>query len=304
MPPLPVLTAANAGSEAEWHEYIRSVYHQRIGAGMRVDLNELTWFYARGAPVQRLLRETPCLQVCTATSTPRRPSNVQARRAARACRVLSLRLCAILGWPSRVAVPDDVYEGTLWTGGYGPEALWPALGFFVSRATPLPEAVPDCAHLEVMHVHTSFNGEETGVSWFFHTVGSGARARHVHIDLPHHHRFPSICEKRSYVCSVLRACGFGRTHTQASSSTATTCPELGALPRIPTARGSPTTRMTVRAAPRSHGGWTRTASRCSSSYVRTDSTLRPGAALVLSSRLSGRACSDPDFADGGQLLDA
>ena len=138
MPRLPILTQANAVSEADWHDYIRYVYHQRIGPGESVDLNTFTWFYSWCAPMQRLLQQTPCLQVCQA------------------------------------ALPDDVYDGSLWTGSIGPEALYQQnLGFFVSRASPQPQAVPSCTHLEVMHVHTTWNGDETGVSWMFHTVGSG-----------------------------------------------------------------------------------------------------------------------------------
>ena len=40
-------------------------------------------------------------------------------------------------------------------------------------AWPLPAAVPSCATLEVMHVQYENSGMEVGVSWFFHTVGSG-----------------------------------------------------------------------------------------------------------------------------------
>ena len=136
MPRLPVLTSANNRSEAAWHAYIRRVYHQTIAPGQALDLNTFNWFYADEA-VNALLSSTPCLQVCVAT------------------------------------INDWLYEGTLWTGRIGPEVLWPQLGFFVARAFPDPAAMPFCDKLEVMHAQTNFLGWEVGVSWFFHTIGSG-----------------------------------------------------------------------------------------------------------------------------------
>lgn len=137
MPLLPVLTTENAVSEAEWHSYIERVYHQRIRAGDVVDLNQFSFFYSdHPAVAVTLLGGTiPCLEVCP------------------------------------MEVNQVAYEGTLWNGLRGPEHL--DFGFFVARPFLLTTALPSCDHLEVTHVFTEWAGLEVGVSWFFHTVGSG-----------------------------------------------------------------------------------------------------------------------------------
>lgn len=146
MPRLPILTTANVHTEASWHAYIFKVYHQHLSTGMVVDLNTFSWFYQDEPAVRALLRDTSCLAVCV------------------------------------VGVSERTYEGTPWTGPFGPEDVNGAGGgvyvggFFVARPFLLPNAADhaiDCINLEVMHVYTQWAGAEAGVSWFFHTVGSG-----------------------------------------------------------------------------------------------------------------------------------
>jgi hypothetical protein len=53
-------------------------------------------------------------------------------------------------------------------------AAFLSIGFFVRRSVwSEPTAFEQCSRIEVSHVLTTFNGGEHGVSWFFHTVGSG-----------------------------------------------------------------------------------------------------------------------------------
>ena len=57
-------------------------------------------------------------------------------------------------------------------------SFYPALGFFVRRMPSDPSAygsalLSSCGRLEVSHVRSTFKGGERGVSWLFHTIGSG-----------------------------------------------------------------------------------------------------------------------------------
>ncbi|KAL1495433.1 hypothetical protein AB1Y20_016801 [Prymnesium parvum] len=147
MPTLPVLTAANEGEYPLWHAYIHKVYKQRVSGGMRVDLNKFSMFYHADTvdrqpldAVATLFAEHPCLRVCTLES-----------------------------WPNR----RPVYDGTPFVGDSGPEMRMNALGFFVHRPFIPRDEAQNCSRLEVMHFRTSWLGGEMGVSWFFHTVGSG-----------------------------------------------------------------------------------------------------------------------------------
>ena len=144
MPQLPILSAANRDTEAAWHSYILQTYGEPIGSNV-IDLNTFSWFY-NDAPAVRSLLSTPCLQVCT------------------------------------VEINAEMYEGTPWIGTRGPEGgggsdSWNfgvgSIGFFVARPFILPSSAPTCSRIEVMHVYTSWAGEEQGVSWFYNTVGSG-----------------------------------------------------------------------------------------------------------------------------------
>lgn len=138
MPRLPVLTAANARTEARWHRYIQNIYHQEMAGEDTVDLNTFSWFYESEEAVQHLLNTTPCLRVCS------------------------------------IDVQGMVYEGTLWTGTTGPENVKTMGGVFVARPFLLPSSIPSCITLEVTHrSNQDWTGAEVGVSWFFHTVGSG-----------------------------------------------------------------------------------------------------------------------------------
>ena len=109
-----------------------------FSSGGVIDLNTFSFFYSNEPAVQSLFASFPCLHVCP------------------------------------LYVADQTYEGTAWTGAIGPENIaGVAGGFFVSRPFLLPAAVPLCDRLEVLHVHTQWAGPEVGVSWFFHTIGSG-----------------------------------------------------------------------------------------------------------------------------------
>lgn len=147
MPRLPILTANNINIYPEWHTYIAQVYKEPITGDAVVDLNTFTFFYNSGdayPAVRELLsgRVDPCLKVCTLRS-----------------------------WPDRPAV----YEGTLFVGDSGPEEAVGQLGFFVVRGFISTAEAASCASLEVMHVRTDWLGGEQGVSWFFHTIGSGVK---------------------------------------------------------------------------------------------------------------------------------
>ena len=148
MPPLPILTASNKAIYPAWHAYIERHYHQSIEGGVTVDLNTFSFFYYDDGslegndPIATLLT-TPCVRVCT-----------------------------LRAWPDREAA----YEGTLFVGSNGPEALMVdgrRIGFHVQRTPIAKLAARHCDSLEVMHVRTDWLGGEHGLSWFFHTVGSG-----------------------------------------------------------------------------------------------------------------------------------
>ena len=112
-----MLTSANKHSEAAWHAYIRKVYHEEIPGDTAVDLNTFGWFYREEPAVQGLLRDSPCLEVC------------------------------------ELDVAPVAYEGTPWTGAIGPEKVDEIGGFFVARPLLLPDGLPTCDRLEVMHRH-------------------------------------------------------------------------------------------------------------------------------------------------------
>ena len=144
LPTLPVLTSANTRSEALWHAYIRRVYHEDVTGDTVVDLNRFGWLWDHnetGAPsaVRTLFSSHPCLRVC------------------------------------RLGIDHQAYEGTPWTGAHGgPEDVDSMNGFFVARPFLLPEAVPACERLEVVHrLNDIWLQAEVGISWFFHAPGSG-----------------------------------------------------------------------------------------------------------------------------------
>lgn len=158
LPRLPVLSDANRRTERRWHAYVQRVYGAPLPIGQELDLNTFTFFYstdglrdvwnddedesAFDAPT-RLLRASPCLAVC------------------------------------EVALGTTTYDGTPWIGKDYPGAFVAAhefgkIGFFVRRAAwAAPEAFKSCHRLEVSHVRSSYKGGEKGLSWLFHTSGSG-----------------------------------------------------------------------------------------------------------------------------------
>lgn len=142
MPRLPILTASNVAAHPLWHDYISSVYHERISGDKTVDLNTFTFFYKDKPAITHLLSRDfdPCTKVCELRS-----------------------------WPNRV----EVYEGTLFEGDSGPEGTVAEFGFFVVRPFITRAEALACQTLEVMHVRTEWLNGEHGASWFFHTVGSG-----------------------------------------------------------------------------------------------------------------------------------
>jgi hypothetical protein len=124
-----------------------------------IDLNTFTWFFtddnpstARAgavedadgnAPTQLLRSPHHCLSVCEAN------------------------------------LNEPTYEGSPWVCKAPPRVFgachaFLSIGFFVRRSVwSEPTAFEQCSRIEVSHVLTTFNGGEHGVSWFFHTVGSG-----------------------------------------------------------------------------------------------------------------------------------
>lgn len=147
LPALPILSDANRQSEASWHAYVTRVYGTPLARGHTFDLNQLTWFYTHlqsetdETPAGLLLR-SPCVEVCP------------------------------------VHLGTQIYDGTAWIGHSYPGVLvasnvFGSIGFFVHRPAPPPSQLENCSHLEVGHVRTDFKGGERGLSWFFHTKGSG-----------------------------------------------------------------------------------------------------------------------------------
>lgn len=135
---LPRLTASNAGELTAWHEYVSTVYHERIRGNQSVATSLFSWFY-NSFGQRRVLGGSPCTAVCPV-------SNV--------------------GGPK--------YDGTPWIGTKGPEKQIRFYGFFVHRPFLSEHEVVECARLEVFHVASRWlAGDERGASWFYHTVGSG-----------------------------------------------------------------------------------------------------------------------------------
>lgn len=156
---MPVLSDANRVTERAWHSYVHTVYGSPLPAGQVIDLNTFTWFftddnpstaragaveYADGnAPTQLLRSPHHCLSVCEAN------------------------------------LNEPTYEGSPWVCKAPPRVFgachaFLSIGFFVRRSVwSEPTAFEQCSRIEVSHVLTTFNGGEHGVSWFFHTVGSG-----------------------------------------------------------------------------------------------------------------------------------
>ena len=162
LPPLPVLSDANRATERAWHSYVHTVYGSPLPAGQVIDLNTFTWFFtddntstARAgavedadgnAPTQLLRSPHHCLSVCEAK------------------------------------YGESTYEGSPWVHAQertkvNPGYVFLAIGFFVQRSVwSEPSAFEQCSRVEVSHVRSSFSyggAGERGVSWFFHTVGSG-----------------------------------------------------------------------------------------------------------------------------------
>ena len=161
LPPLPVLSDANRVTERAWHSYVHTVYGSPLPEGQVIDLNTFTWFFtddntstARAgavgdadgnAPTQLLRSPHHCLSVCEAKSD------------------------------------ESTYEGSPWVHAQektkvNPGYVFLAIGFFVQRSVwSEPSAFEQCSRIEVSHVRSTFYGGvgEVGLSWFFHTVGSG-----------------------------------------------------------------------------------------------------------------------------------
>jgi len=75
-----------------------------------------------------------------------------------------------------VGLATPTYDGTMWVGrGVAASAAFRDVGFFVRRDAAFvdPSVMRRCDRLEVGHLLTSYKGGEKGVSWFFHTIGSG-----------------------------------------------------------------------------------------------------------------------------------
>ena len=223
LPTLPVLSLANAETEAAWHSYvarashtrahlvypmhpphrgplpsstlfnspsthchchcvcvccsyIARVYHQSISDPYTsIDLNTFTLFWEQDPTVQSLLRTTPCLQVCA------------------------------------VGVPEQVYEGSLWSGPYGPEAISPT-AFFVARARIEPHTLqrspPLMLHLTSSHSPpTCMHEHEHGNTSLPHAKSSDPTRR-----LPQRAASPLRCtegplrDKSSLCMCVRRRC--------------------------------------------------------------------------------------------------
>jgi len=152
-----VLTGANRISESGWHAYIERVYGAPLPSGQLLDLNQLTFFYthlagpaASNAPMARMVGQS-------ANPPTQLMSNSHC-----------LSVC-------QIGLSTPTYEGTPWVGrGVAASAAFVKIGFFVRRRFPSPQQIlATCGRLEVSHVRTTFKGGEKGVSWFFHTVGSG-----------------------------------------------------------------------------------------------------------------------------------
>ena len=134
---IPVVSAANAHTHVAWHAYLERVYHQSLG-NRSIDLSTFSWYYRDRRSY--LIEEPPCTTICTIT-----------------------------------LYDGSKRDGTPWLGNQGPEGPDGAghYGFFVHRPYIRTEDATTCERLEVFHVRTTWAGGETGVSWFFHTVGSG-----------------------------------------------------------------------------------------------------------------------------------
>jgi len=149
LPRLPILSALNRGSEREWHTYVERIYGAPVPEHALVDLNAFTFFYthwdahdAADTPPATLIEQSMCLAVCAAH------------------------------------LNTNTYIGTPWIGHSYPRTFvaanaFGAIGYFVRRPEPHPEEMERCSRLEVGHVLSTYKGGERGVSWFFHTVGSG-----------------------------------------------------------------------------------------------------------------------------------
>eukprot|EP00900_Chrysochromulina_parva_P009851 jgi/Chrpa1/18868/Chrysochromulina_OHIO_Genome00023585-RA len=153
---------ANRVTERAWHSYVHTVYGSPLPEGQVIDLNTFTWFFTDGntstaragavedadgnAPTQLLRSPHHCLSVCEAK------------------------------------YGESTYEGSPWVHAQertkvNPGYVFLAIGFFVQRSVwSEPSAFEQCSRIEVSHVRSSFSyggAGERGVSWFFHTVGSG-----------------------------------------------------------------------------------------------------------------------------------
>jgi len=148
-------------TEHAWHSYVHTVYGSPLPEGQVIDLNTFTWFFTDGnpstaragavedadgnAPTQLLRSPHHCLSVCEAK------------------------------------YGEPTYEGSPWVcsprgTSFSACHAHLAIGFFVRRSVwSEPSAFKQCSRIEVSHVRSTFYGGvgEVGLSWFFHTVGSG-----------------------------------------------------------------------------------------------------------------------------------
>ena len=88
------------------------------------------------------------------------------------------------------SLKTETHDGTPFVGNGGPDATFKDIGFFVRRPFLAVSEFKACSKIEVQHVMTDFAGGETGVSWFFHAVGSG-----IYVDC---HSLPALGEIKVY----------------------------------------------------------------------------------------------------------
>lgn len=156
LPQLPILTPHNEREYPAWHAYIRAVYKQSLAhapPGRTIDLNSFSLFYRQKVGVSEPRLGDPVADLLSGGIDP-----------------CLTRVCTLRSWPNR----PRAYDGTPFVGDSGPEqGVGKLPAFFVHRPPLTKMQVERCDFLEVMHVKTDWLGGERGVSWFFHSVGSG-----------------------------------------------------------------------------------------------------------------------------------
>lgn len=111
---------------------------------------------------------------CVAANVDR--AAVRARDAASVLPTVQLATDSACHRVCETGLSTPTYDGTLWVGrGSAASAAFASIGFFVRRDAAFvePAVMAACTRLEVSHLLTHYKGGERGISWFFHTVGSG-----------------------------------------------------------------------------------------------------------------------------------